>query len=233
MVLKDWQLLAYMADDASPEVVALIESDQALLAQAQALAVVDDGLKAVLPAFSPPTAVELADYEMGLMPAFSAQQIKQYLKTSVGKQHANAIHAFAKSNLPTPASKVAQLQKAVTVWMAKLVSAPSGGGFMPALSGIRGTAEAAHYQAGDVDIMLDIAPDETVVGCRTITGSLVASSQNSPITQAKLWQTATNTHYATPIDEFDDFHFASVPRGTYTLTLIGDNVEIHIQAVIV
>lgn len=175
-----------------------------------------------------PDPLSLGEYQLDLLSSNQNKQIKQHLKHCPHcRQEAINLKIF----LPDPLlDHIPGFSHRIKIWIAERVSSeprPTMTG-MPAFA-LRGEAEDAgplFYQAGDVQLTLEIQDDPEHPGYKTILGLVLGTAL--PEMTAHLWQAgrplATN-----PVDELGNFIFNQLAAGQYELILAGADVEIHVQ----
>lgn len=175
-----------------------------------------------------PDPLSLGEYQIDLLPSAQNKQIKQHLKHC---PHCRQEIINLENYLPDPLlDHRPSLSQRIKIWIAERVSPEP----MPALTGmpafaLRGEAEDAgplFYQAGDVQLTLEIRDDPEHPGYKTILGLVLGTALSEMA--AHLWQEgrplATNQ-----VDELGNFIFSQLAAGQYELILAGPDMEIHVQ----
>lgn len=187
-----------------------------------------------------PPSLELAEYQHKLLPAARSAAIQQHLALCpYCAQELAQLATFL--DRPDPYLHPApwtSLQRRVSVLVARLTGAPQqiAGLFgapplTPALAGLRGAAEAAlTYEAGDLEIILEIQENGGRPGHKTLAG-LVMGIDGAGMT-AHLWR-AEQPVASTGVDTLGNFIFHDLETGRYELILASEPDEVHIQDLLI
>jgi len=235
--LDDQTLLAYLDGQAPESVAAHVEQCAYCRERAARLSREQKGLAALLYRNECPSPLELGEYHLGVLPATRAAAIEQHLPHC---PHCRREIAQLEEYLASlePAAQPDSLQKAVErarVWVARLVRGGSLGGQMgplglaPAYAGLRGEAseEPLVYQAENAQVIVDVKPDAERADRWAVLGLTVGLEETSAF-EAQLWQD-NNPLQTAQLDELGNFVLSGLDPGTYTLLLIGPDLQIQIE----
>ena len=230
--ITDAELLTYLAGEADPELSQRIESNPRHQTRAQALKQLETNLNRALHLLPRPDSLTLGEYQLGLLPEAEARAVEVYLQ-----QHPHAAQqqtlleeylADLEPDEPDPqsATSAGPIDR-VKVLIATLLS--GGGPGMQPVAGIRGSQEGV-YQAGDIQIILEMGDDTDHPARKTVTG-LVQGIELEGVTIQLLNQTDPDLLEATQLDEFGNFIIADLAPGSYHLILSSPDstTEVHIQ----
>ncbi|MGB0387396.1 MAG: hypothetical protein ACPGWR_21460 [Ardenticatenaceae bacterium] len=238
--LSDSQLLAYLDGEAAREVAALIEKNPEYQARTYEFAEVQSDLRAQLRPLRRPSSIELGEYQLGLLSAEKAGEVARYLSQY---PYAQRELELLKSYLDEPdfALKAAEgidtYQESMTdklrILVAKWLPASGGLGLVP--GGVRdggmmqvasGGMEEGVYEAEEVMVSVNVADDQMQPGYKALSGFV---DGETPLSEALLWRSNQLEPTKVLVDEFGDFSFSGLTRGSYELVLLGQGVEVHIQ----
>jgi hypothetical protein len=231
--LSDAELLAYLDGELDEGTAKLIEESGAYEQRLQALAREQSQMARALYRSSCPEPQQLGEFQFGMLSGGEAEAISAHLTicphcTAELEQLAGYLSEVA------PDLDYTFLER-VKVLVARLLP-PSGAGESfalggPALAGVRGSAgEPLFYEAGDVQITLEVQEDAVATAHKSILGLL--TGEESEGWQVSLWRDEELVT-STTVDELGNFIFDRVAPATYNLLLRGDDVEIHLQNVVV
>jgi hypothetical protein len=125
---------------------------------------------------------------------------------------------------------VDQVTERVRVLVARLVSGGPLGqpAPAPAFAPVRGGAqEPLIYEAGDIQMMIDIQQDVKRPDHRTILGLTIGLEAPQRV-EAHLWA-AEQCIATVPVDDLGNFVLSDVICGSYELMLCGPKIDIHVQ----
>lgn len=192
------------------------------------MATIEHQLKTRLYRILCPDSLTLGEYQLDLLSPSKNKQIKQHLNhCPYCRQEIHHLENYLSDPIldHTP-----NLNQRIKTWIAERVSpepAPTITG-MPAFA-LRGEEEDAGpllYQAGDVQLTLEIQDDPEHPGYKTILGLVLGATLSEM--EVHLWQEgrplATNQ-----VNELGNFIFDQLAAGQYELILTGSDVEIHVQ----
>lgn len=235
--LEDIQLLAYLDGEAEPGVSAHLQVCPHCQCRADMLADLQQALTRSLYRATCPTSRELGEYHLGLLPASQAQAVSDHLTICpfCAEERAQLRTFLAE---PDPRREPSPLEKAasqVKVTIARLLSGPSWAGafgapsLAPALAGVRGDEERPLiYEAGEIQIALEIQSDENQPDCRAMLGLITGIAPTENVT-AHLWR--DNHHFGSvTVDDLGSFLFEGLPVASYDLILSAPEHEIHLQS---
>jgi anti-sigma factor RsiW len=232
--LTDRELLTYIDGEADQQVVAHLERCPHCREKAHRLARLQHRLIAQLYRLTCPSSMELGEYHLGLLSREQAAVVARHLAEC---PHCTREVAQLKDYLTdvAPTLELGPLERVreqVKVLVARLVS---GGpenrplerpALAPAYASVRGEGEEPYvYQAGDVQIAIDVQDDAERPGRKVILGLVIGTEAG--VVKAHLWQ-ADQRVAAVPADELGNFCIPNLASGTYELILSGPDVEIHV-----
>lgn len=227
--LSDAQLLAYLDGELDADTAVTIAQSSHYRQRAAALARQQQQLQQLLPPESD-LADLLGQYHAGLLSKAEEQAVAQYLA-----EHPHAAHQLAllQKFLQQwqPADEPPGSPHALKVWLAQLLTT-SGSAWQPAAAGVRGTAEAV-YQAGDVQIVLDIDDDPQQPGHKLLTGLALGLPPGD--WQVYVWPAADpDSESVTAVDTHGNFLLAGLPPGATVLlirsTTAAEPAEIYVES---
>lgn len=233
--LDDVELLMTLDGEASREVEMHVsqcpqcQERAAQLAAAQRLAAVRLFRAAC------PSALELGEYRLGMLPAARTTAVQQHVAVCPHcTEELAQLAAFMDS--PDPYLHPAPwttLRQQINVLVARLVSGIQAGGLFgppalaPALASLRGDASGPlTFEAGDAQIILEIQRDGQRAGYHALVG-LVMGLDGQAL-QATLWREQQQVASAA-VDDLGNFTFDDLAPGLYELILAGAQDEVHIQ----
>lgn len=234
--LDDVELLMTLDGEASREVEMHVsqcpqcQERAAQLAAAQRLAAVRLFRAAC------PSALELGEYHLGILPAAKTIAVQQHVTLCPHcAEELAQLTAFMDSPDPYlhPAPWTA-LRQRVTVLVARLASGMQAGGLFgpsalaPALAGLRGDSGGPLiYEAGDAQIVLEIQRDGQRAGRHALVGLVMGLEDQAR--QATLWREEQQVA-SVAVDDLGNFTFDDLAPGLYELILAGTQDEVHIQS---
>ncbi len=175
-----------------------------------------------------PDPLALGEYQTNFLAPAQSRQIRQHLKHCPHCRQ--ELHILAQY-LPDPhLDRTPAFSQRVKIWIAERLrpqrrSAAPG---TPAIvtRGAENDTGPLLYQAGDVQLTLEVEDDPDHPGYKMILG-LVLGATPSEMT-AHLWQSGRPLA-ANPVDESGNFIFTQLAAGEYELILSGADQEIHVQ----
>ena len=234
--LENGLLLAYLDaavdDETKRRIDALLASDPALRAEAQALAHLQETLTVQLAPDRRPSAQELGEFVLGLLPRSHAQVVERLLATApaLRRQTDELQRNLTHLDLPrSPACKPGIIERMVSqvdLIVAQLASGWSGPG-VPALVpvGVRGDEGGLRtYRFGDAQLIVEVQPDADAPGLRSILGLLLNVDQPESFT-AELYQ-VDRLVTAVRCDSLGNFVISGLGPAMYELVLAGPAVEV-------
>jgi hypothetical protein len=234
--LNDRELLAYIDGETDQQVVAHLERCPHCREKAYRLARLQHRLIAQLYRLTCPSAMELGEYDFGLLPRDQAAAVARHLAEC---PHCIREVAQLKDYLTdvAPTLELGPLERVreqVKVLVARLVSGGPGSSLLqqpalaPAYVGVRGEEEEPMvYQADDIQVVIEIHEDVDQPGHRVLLG-LVTEIEPREL-KVHLWQ-ASQCIATVSVDELGNFVIPGLAPGSFELILSGPEVEIHIQA---
>ena len=188
---------------------------------------IDQALTAKLYRVTCPSAEELGEYHLQMLPGERATAVAQHLRTCPHcVQELTQLETYLRELAP---ELTYTLRERVQIWIAQRLPSDLTGqpGFAPALA-LRGEVEEPlMYEAGDYQLNLEIQEDPAQSGRKAILGLLLGAEEVD--FAAQLWQNGRRLQ-TTTVDDLGNFVFAAVPSGTYDLILSRLTAEIHVPA---
>jgi hypothetical protein len=172
-----------------------------------------------------PSPDELGEYHLKLLPAERAAVIARHLPLCA---HCHQEVAQLQAYLANLAPELEySLRERVQIWIARLLPQGQGSGFSPAPAlAFRGEVEGPRtYEAGGVQLHLDIQADPTNPGHKTVIGLVIGAPETTVSVQ--LWQTGRLVQ-ETSLDEWGNFSLDDIIPGTFDLILSSQTAEIHV-----
>lgn len=186
----------------------------------------EDKLSAVLYRATCPDSIELGEYYLGTLLEDRSGFVRQHLAECPHcTLELSQLESFARDTSP---DLEPSLSERVKVWIAKLVPEVADGdpGFEPALA-LRGDDQGPlFYEAGDVQLTIEIQDDPDELGRRTLLG-LVMGVEPEDI-QVHLYLDGERVVSA-EVDELGNFIISDLSPGHYELILAASTVEVHVQ----
>lgn len=232
---EDFELMMALDGQADPEVAMHMSQCPHCKERAAQLAAIQHAATTRLFRTDCPSALELGEYRLGMLPAAATAHLQQHL--AVCPHCAQELAQLASfMDGPDPflqSDPLAAIKQSVTVLVARLASRPQFGGLLgqpipsPALAGLRGEADGPLiYEAGDAQVVLEVQSDEEHAGRRAIIG-LVMGWINQEV-QVHLWRDEQQVA-TVALDTFGNFCIDDLAPGAYELFITGELTEIHIQ----
>lgn len=229
--LNDRELLVYLDDEASHEVVAHVEGCSHCRERARRLARLQGRLTAELYRVRCPSPLELGEYHLGVLNRDQEVAVAGHL---VECPHCSREMAQMKGYLGDLSAdlELSPVEK-IRVWVAELVGGGEGVGrpgaptLAPALAGLRGAEEGPRiYQAGDVQIVIEIQDDAIQQGQKMLLGLIMGPTSGDLV--AHLWRGGEPVAEVA-VDEMGNLVIGDLAPGSYELVLRGSEAEIQIQ----
>lgn len=187
-----------------------------------------------------PPALELGEHSMGLLSADRSAAIQQHIAACpyCTQELAQLAHFMDSPDPYLHPAPLETLQRRVNVLVARLTSASQqvAGLFgaptlTPSLAGLRGAdGEPLTYEAGDLEIILEVQDHGGQPGNKTLAG-LVVGMDDASMT-AHLWHIRGSVA-STGVDELGNFLFQDLEAGRYELILASGPDEVHIQDLLI
>jgi len=228
--LTDLVLLRFLDGESDPETDVHLQNCLHCKQRATALLEIQGHLTANLFRTQCPSSQELGDYHLRLIPSDSRVKIKAHV--------ANCLHCTrelaeleAYLNQVRPEIEITPVER-VKILVAKLIGGldlSSQGALAPAMVGVRGTTSSATmYEAGDLQLSLELQKDPEDPGKGTLLGLALGADVAGLV--AKLLQDGSEIADS-KLDDLGNFLFQDIPSGAYDLILQGSEIEIHIPTI--
>ena len=180
-----------------------------------------------------PSAHELGEYELRMLPQFQLNAITVHVAhcPHCSQELATLREFFMAVALHEVQSTIAERVRVVVATL--LRDAQAGwqgmGGMQPALAAMRGEQNKPRiYEADDYQLTLDIQEDPENPGRRALFGLLIGD--DAPMSfEIQLWQGDTLITHA-PVDEFGNFSIKDLMNESYNLKLVKPELEIRLDA---
>ena len=226
---NDQELLAYLDGEAGPQVEEHIARCAHCRERARQLARLQGRLTARLYRAVCPTTVELGEYHLGLLPGERAAAVARHLaecphcarETAQLREYLGALVPHPE---PTPLEQV-QVLVAQLVRRIEESIQPAPPALAPAYA-LRGEgAGPLLYQAGDVQISIEVQADAAHPGRRLLLGFAIGIE----IADLEACLAQEEQPVATvPVDELGNLAVPNLAPGTYHLILRGPTIEVHV-----
>lgn len=227
--LENKQLLAYLDGEANDQTAAHLAQCSYCRGRAEDLAYAQNLLTAQLYRLTCPAPTDLGQYQLQLLPAAQMDAIRQHL---AGCPHCSRELEQLQGYLHqlSPDLELNFLERA-RVLVARLIPEASGGGpgLTPAFSQRGGEAGPYLYETGNLQIAIEVQDDEDRPGRKSLLG-LVTGLETGGLS-AQLWQ-AEQRIATTDVDDLSTFRISNIAPGRYDLTLLGPEIEVHVQDVV-
>ncbi len=230
--LDDRTLLVYIDDQASADIATHIERCSHCRERAHRLARLQGRITVQLYRIDCPSPFELGEYHLGLLPAAQMEAIGHHLDKCLHcRREVTQLEGYLADLEPTlEPGPLEQTVERIRVLVARLVSGrPLGqAALSPAFASVRGgEQEPLIYEAGEVQVMIEIQEDADRPDHRMILGLVIGLDTPQEL-EAHLW--AAGQRLATvPVDELGNFVLSNVICGSYELILSRPETDIHIQ----
>jgi hypothetical protein len=228
--LSDSQLLTYLDGEAGPEIQGHLARCAACQQRADRLGQLQESLRSRLFRQLCPESSELGELQLGLLPQGRVQAVEEHLTACPHcTRELAALSGYLAELAPTlERSLVEQVVEKVKVLVARLVQGgQTGMAFAPVAAGIRGgDSGPLIYEAGDVQIVLDLQDDSGGPDQRTLLGLLTGMAPDD--VRAHLYregQLVTTTE----VDDLGNFVLSDLDPASYELIVSGPDLEVHIQ----
>lgn len=228
--LDDWQIVSYIDGEADDTVKAHIEQCSFCRQKADQWGVVQKNMKRRLYRHNCPSPMELGEYHLGLLPSPQKMVVTQHLRgCPVCRLEVAQLEEFMQE--PTPQPDIIQ---SIRVLIAKLISGggvsqdQTGSSLFPVSAGLRGEEnEPFLYQAGNVQIVIDVQDDVEQTGNKVLLGLVTGLESDDFIIEVNRGGQMIAT---ASVDEIGNFIVSNLVPGNYQVILKGQEVEIHIQS---
>lgn len=233
--MNDAQLLAYLDGALDEEKAQLVEQTPRYRQRAEELAAQEGRLTARLYRAICPEPLALGDYALRRLPADRRPAFDRHLEQC--PHCAAEVEAIGRYLDAVSDDLEAGLLERVKVLVARLISGASDAGRggadtgplfgAPALAGVRGgDQEPLVYEAGEIQVSLEVQADGERAGRRTILGLILGDEAGD--WRAHLWQEGERVAEA-DVDDLGNFILSDLEPGSYDLILGGPDVEVHVQ----
>ncbi len=223
---NDEKLLAYLDGEVESEIARQIEGSSADLRRARELANLQNKLAARLYRVDCPDSIELGEYHMGLLDRSRSRVVQQHVRECLHcARELDQISQFLAVEQPEPAGGPLEH---VRVLVGRLIShldeATRPPSLAPALAVRGGDKEALVFEAGEVQITLDLRESEKA-GQKSLLGLVtgLAAQGFSVELLSNGKQVASGE-----VDELGNFVLPGFPPGEYLLLIRGPDLEIHL-----
>jgi hypothetical protein len=231
--VSDGQLLAYLDESADAETTLHLARCAACRQRAQTLARTQRRLAEHIYRVACPISVVLGEYQLALLPAEQMKQLATHIADCPHcTRELQQLHTYLTDLAPAlDVDPLAVLGEHARVVVARLAHGLAGltaaSHPMPALAGVRGEQMPQYtYEAGDVQVILDIQPDAVRSDQKGIIG-LVLGLEGAPSLEAQLYR-ESQLIATTQVDELGNFIFGALSSGVYELNLRNPTIEIQI-----
>jgi len=231
--LDEMRLWTYVDGEADQETVHHLEKCEYCRGRADELAKLRNRVGSRLYRINCPSTLELGEYHLGLLEGSEKLVVAQHIREC---QHCQGEIAHLEEFLKAQDSQPDVLQSA-KVLIATLVGGggtnreQTGPSLSPALSGLRGDEdEPFTYQAGNVQIVIDVQDDVEQTGHKTLLGLVTGLESNDCNVQVSK---EGETIATASVDEVGNFIVPHLLPGNYQLALKSQEVEIHIKSLLV
>lgn len=233
--LDDVELLMALDDEADLEVAMHVSNCPQCQQRSAELASLQQVAAARLFRATCPSSLELGEYHLGMLPPTRSASVQQHVAACPHcAQELTQLDSFL--NIADPHLHPAPwevIKRHVKVVVARLASGPQRNNlfgqpaFAPALAGLRGEQSGPlTYEAGDVQIILDIQDDEQQAGRKAIIGLILGWDTEEVV--VRLWSDERLVSTVT-VDMFGNFAIDGLMPGAYEMFVTNEPVEIHIQ----
>jgi hypothetical protein len=172
-----------------------------------------------------PSPDELGEYNLKLLPAERAVAVTQHLPLCAHcRQEVTQLQAYLADLAP---ELEYSLRERAQIWIARLLPQGHSSGFSPGPALVfRGEDEGPRtYEAGGVQLHVDVQDDPARPGHKSVVGLVIGAPETAVSVQ--LWQTSQLVQ-ETSLDEWGNFTLAGIIPGSYDLILSSQTVEIHV-----
>lgn len=195
------------------------------------MAHIDDSFKAALYRITCPDSATLGNFHLGLLSDEAAAPIKKHLAICPHcPQEIAQLEAFMAETAVSPEPSTVERIK---IWIARRI--PGSGQTRnalgtPAFAVRGGETGPLMYEAGDAQLSLEVQDDPEHPGRKSILG-LVLGIETDDVAVKLLKGDVVET--AVTLDDLGNFTFTGLEPGKYELTLSGQEIEIHVQNILI
>jgi len=231
--LDDWKLISYIDGEADNVVVHHMEECPFCREKADRWQKLQTTLQGKLYRQNCLSPMEMGDYHLGLLPDSQKMIMAAHLRQCpVCRSEITQLEEF----MGTQDSR-SDFIKSARVFIAKLISGggitqdQTGSSLSPAFTGLRGDEDEPFiYQAGNVQIVIDVQDDVEQMGRKVLMGLVTGLESKGFMVEAYQEERIVASTF---VDEIGNFTFNHFPSGTYDLILFGPDTEIRLQSFIV
>jgi len=231
--LEDWKLISYIDGEADDIVAHHVEQCPFCHEKADRWRKLQTTMRGKLYRQNCPPPMELGEYHLGLLLDPQKLIMAAHLhQCPLCRSEITQLEEFLQEMTSEP-----QIVQSIKVFIAKLISGrgaaqeQTDSSLSPAFTGLRGDEDEPFiYQAGNVQIVIDIQDDAEQPGRRTLLGLITGLKSNGFMMEAYQAEKIVATTF---VDEIGNFAFSHFLPGTYDLILLGPDTKIHIQSFIV
>lgn len=223
---SDQKLLAYLDGEVESETAKQIEGSSADLQRARELAGLQNILTESLYRVDCPDSIELGEYHIGLLDRTRRRVVRQHVQECPHcTKELEQISQFLAAEQPKPAeSPLDRVKILVGRLISQLDEATRPPGLAPALAVRGGEKQVIVYEAGEVQITLDLREaeetgQESLLGL--VTGLEAQGFSVELLSNRK--QVALGE-----VDELGNFELSGFPPDVYVLLIRGPDLEIHL-----
>ncbi len=233
--LDDAELLMALDGEADPEVAMHVSQCPHCQQRAALLASVQQAAIARLYRVACPSSLELGEHHMSLLPAARSAAVQQHAASCPHcAQELAQLDAFLSTADPyLHPAPWQMIKRNVQVIVARLTSGPQPGSLFgqpawaPGLAGLRGEERSPlTYEAGDVQIVLEVQDEEPQPGRRSLIGLVLGWETEETV--VRLWR---DEHLVStvPLDMFGNFAIDDLAPGQYEMFVTHEPIEVYIQ----
>jgi len=238
--LADMDLLAYLDGESDDQVATHLGGCPHCRERARSLGRLQSLLAARLYRYNCPSAAELGEYHLGLLPQDQRAALAYHLTECPRCAYeVTQLEDYLADLAPdVDFSLLEQAKEQVRVLVARLVNGGMGVNLLgqpalaPAPTGVRGDeGEPLIYEADGVQVVIEIHQDPDQLDRRSMLGLVIGVDDPDQL-EVHLWQ--SDQPVATvQVEDIGNFVIPSLAPGRYELILSGAEVEIHIQELVV
>ena len=215
--INDSQILMYLDGRADPEVRQVIENKREYQIRAQELEKTQKLLSKHLYRVACPDSLTLGEYQLGLLSHEERQALEQHVE--------DCPHCASELLEMVTFNQLSFVERLI----AKLTSGGENRGqpgWVPSYGVRGGSASPLLYEAGEVQIAVDVQDDGEHPGYQSIIGFINGAEADD--FEVSLWRENIQL-MITQVDDLNYFALDNLSRGDYELLIRGPRVEIQIQ----
>lgn len=232
--LTDVELLMALDNQATPEVTMHLSHCPGCQTRTQRLQDMQQALTTRLFRADCPPALELGEYQMGLLPVDQSLTIARHVSVCPHcAQEIAALQGFMAQPQPDVAPSVLDtVRSRLQVVVAELVSGARSAfappALAPAYAGLRGGGDdPLIYEANDVQLSIEVQNDGECPGHLAIFG-LITGLEDGQSAQIELWRDQQRLAGAA-VDAIGNFTLGGLTPGDYELFITNGTLDIHVQ----